>query len=49
MKTLIGDLTSETISLIFREFEKPKNKNAAEIIINLIKIIKVNVKKFRYN
>ena len=49
MKTLIGDLTSETISLIFREFEKPKNKKRlTHILDNLIDIGLNNIKPYLY-
>ena len=49
MKSVIGDLTSETISLIFKECEKEKNKRRLEKIINnIINIAFENIKPYLY-
>ena len=36
MKSIISDLTSETIGIIFKECEKDKNKKRLEVIMNNI-------------
>jgi hypothetical protein len=49
MKSIIGDLTTETISLIFRECEKDKNKRRlSNIINNIINIAFENIKPYLY-
>ena len=42
MKSVIGDLTSETIGIIFKECEKGKNKRRIETITNNIIFITYN-------
>jgi hypothetical protein len=49
MKSVIGDLTSETISLVFKECEKEKNKRRLEKIMNnIINIAFENIKPYLY-
>jgi hypothetical protein len=49
MKSIIGDLTTETISFIFRECEKDKNKRRLTNIINhIINIAFENIKPYLY-
>ena len=49
MKSIIGDLTTETISLIFRECEKDKNKRRlSNIINNITNIAFENIKPYLY-
>jgi len=49
MKSIIGDLTTETISLIFRECEKDKNKSRlSNIVNNIINIAFQNIKPYLY-
>lgn len=49
MKSVIGDLTSETISIIFKECEKEKNKRRIETIVNnIINIAFDNIKPYLY-
>lgn len=49
MKSVLGDLTSETIGIIFRECEKEKNKRRIETIINnIINIALDNIKPYLY-
>jgi hypothetical protein len=49
MKSVIGDLTSETIGIIFKECEKDKNKKRIETIINnIINIAFDNIKAYLY-
>ena len=49
MKSVIGDLTSETIGLIFRECEKEKNKRRLEKVMNnIINIAFENIKPYLY-
>jgi hypothetical protein len=49
MKSIISDLTSETIGIIFKECEKDKNKKRLEIIMNnIINIAFENLKPYLY-
>jgi hypothetical protein len=49
MKSVLGDLTSETIGIIFKECEKEKNKRRIETIINnIINIALDNIKPYLY-
>ena len=49
MKSVIGDLTSETIGIIFKECEKGKNKRRIETITNnIINIAFDNIKPYLY-
>jgi hypothetical protein len=49
MKSVLGDLTSETIGIIFKECEKEKNKRRIETIINnIITIALDNIKPYLY-
>jgi hypothetical protein len=49
MNTLIGDLTSETISFIYKECEKDKNKKRLSIITdNLTEIILKKIQPYLY-
>lgn len=47
--TIVGDLTTETISLIFKECEKEKNKKRLASIINNITDIAIkNIQPYLY-
>ena len=47
--TIVGDLTTETISLIFKECEKEKNKKRlASIINNITDIAFKNIQPYLY-
>ena len=49
MKSIISDLTSETIGIIFKECEKDKNKKRLEVIMNnIINIAFENLKPYLY-
>lgn len=49
MKSVIGDLTSETIGIIFKECEKEKNKRRIETVTNnIINIAFDNIKPYLY-
>jgi hypothetical protein len=49
MKSIISDLTSETIGIIFKECEKDKNKKRLEAIMNnIINIAFENLKPYLY-
>lgn len=49
MKSIISDLTSETIGIIFKECEKDKNKKRLEAIMNnIIHIAFENLKPYLY-
>jgi len=49
MKSIIGDLTTETISIIFKECEKDKNKRRlSNIFNNIINIAFENIKPYLY-
>lgn len=49
MKSIIGDLTSETIGIIFKECEKEKNKRRIETVIdNIIQYAFNNIKPYLY-
>lgn len=49
MKSIVSDLTSETIGIIFKECEKDKNKKRLEFIMNnIINIAFENLKPYLY-
>jgi hypothetical protein len=49
MKSIISDLTSETIGIVFKECEKDKNKKLLEVIMNnIINIAFRNLKPYLY-
>jgi hypothetical protein len=49
MNSIISDLTSDTISIIFKECEKSKNKKRLRYIINtIINIAFHNIKPYLY-
>jgi cell division protein FtsL len=49
MKSIFSDLTKETISIVFKECEKEKNKHRIENFINKItKIAFTNIQPYLY-
>jgi hypothetical protein len=49
MNSIIGDLTSDTISIIFKECEKNKNKKRIQYIINnILDVAFGNIKPYLY-
>lgn len=49
MNSIIGDLASDTISIIFKECEKTKNKKRIQYIINnILDVAFENVKPYLY-
>jgi hypothetical protein len=49
MNTLVGDLTSETISFIYKECEKDKNKKRLSIILdNVTEFILKKIQPYLY-
>jgi hypothetical protein len=49
MNSIIGDLTSDTISIIFKECEKNKNKKRIKYIINnILDVAFGNIKPYLY-
>lgn len=49
MKSIIGDLTKETINLVYKECEKDKNKKIlSNIINNITRIAFKNIQPYLY-
>jgi hypothetical protein len=49
MKSLLSDLTTETISLLYKECEKDKNKQRITTMLNnMINIALTNIKPYLY-